>query len=123
MRSGSLGNQSHFVPDVDISMIGEARSSEMSENEQYIEDSMKKDIAASQSRGSSYFPTANKGNNGADRIVGTGTSARTLTEQEQEQKSLDDQLKALTPKAPGFFSGEMIEEDVNACQTSVLLLD
>jgi hypothetical protein len=74
-------------------MTGEVRSSEMSENELYIEESMKKDIAASQSRGSS------KG-------TATGTSgADTMSEQEQEQKSIEDQLKALTPKAPGFFSG------------------
>ena len=71
----------------------------MSENELYIEESMKKDIAASQSRGSS------KGNIGTDRAVGSGASTETLTEQEQEQKSIEDQLKALTPKAPGFFSG------------------
>lgn len=98
IRSVGAGNQSHFVPQVDVSMTGEVRSSEMSENELYIEESMKKDIAASQSRGSS------KGN----IAVSSGTSASgvdTLTEQEQEQKSIEDQLKALTPKAPGFFSG------------------
>jgi hypothetical protein len=91
---GGSGNQSHFVPQVDISMTGEVRSSEMSENELYIEESMKKDIAASQSRGSS------KGT-----ATGTSSGADTMSEQEQEQKSIEDQLKALTPKAPGFFSG------------------
>ena len=89
----------------------------MSENELYIEESMKKDIAASQSRGSS------KGNIGADRAVGSGASAsvETMTEQEQEQKSIEDQLKALTPKAPGFFSGQ-IEDIWRMILTSVLLV-